>query len=70
MTNSERNRWRFTPDAATAHAINQLALKEGRSIANMILMLVKESIANRRSAESSVDRLVNTLKGIVAETRA
>jgi hypothetical protein len=70
MTDRERNRWRFTPDPATAHAINQLAKREGRSIANMILMLVRESIGNRRSAEMSVDRLVNTLKGIATEPRA
>jgi hypothetical protein len=61
-----RNRWRFQPDAASAHAINQIALRENRTVSNTIQTLVKEAIAARRAIAEKTPtylRLVEAIRG-------
>lgn len=36
--------WRIRPDAATAHAVEQIALRENRSLANAVLILLREAL--------------------------
>jgi hypothetical protein len=62
MSDRPRNRWRFQPDAATAHALEQIALRENRTIANATAVLVKEAIAARRRVDRDVDTLVAVMR--------
>ena len=46
------NNWRIRPPAAAAHEIHQMALRENRSLTNMLSTLVLEALAARRRARS------------------
>jgi hypothetical protein len=70
MSDHRRNRWRFEPDPATAHAIIQIALRESRTIANATVVLLKEAISARRRADGEVDRLVAALRAQAPEGAA
>lgn len=63
----QRNRWRFQPDAATAYAIEQIALRENRTITNATVTLLKEAISARRRTDSDVDALVAVLRSTVEQ---
>ena len=57
--------WRLFPPEGIAHQVRQLSLKENRSIANMAIRLIAESLDNRRIAHaaqnSDVKRLVSLI---------
>jgi hypothetical protein len=50
------NNWRIRPPAAAAHRIHQMALRENRSLTNMLSTLVLEALAARDKARARVER--------------
>lgn len=49
--------------------LHSTALLEGRTIAAMGAVLIKEALDNRRKADASIDRLVAAIKGVAAEAK-
>jgi hypothetical protein len=64
MRDSRRNRWRFEADPAVEYFITQTAAREGRSNANMILILLREAIQQRRSTDQKVTALANAIRTV------
>jgi hypothetical protein len=47
----KRRSWRITPDEATAHAVEDLARRESRPVANAALVLIKAGLEQRRAQQ-------------------
>jgi len=62
MSNNKRC-WRITPTPALEYAVESLARKEGRSLANMMFKLLGEAIDARRKADADVSKLVAAIRG-------
>jgi hypothetical protein len=60
---SVKQQVRLLLDDPTAHALHQMSLKESRSLAGTCMVLIKESLANRRTVSASTARLVQMIKG-------
>ena len=52
------NNWRIRPPAAAAQQIHQLALRENRSLTNMLTTLVLEALAARQQGYGNIARAV------------
>lgn len=50
----KRRSWRVTPDAATEHAVEDLARRDSRPVANMCLALIKAGLEQRRAQQRAV----------------
>jgi hypothetical protein len=50
--------WRIRPPRAAAVEIRQLALREGRSLANMLTRLVLEALEARQRSDTEIARTV------------
>jgi hypothetical protein len=46
--------WRVTPDLATEHAVEDMARRESRPVANMCLALIKAGLDQRRAHQRPV----------------
>jgi hypothetical protein len=62
MTIQRRN-WRVTPSEFVAHHVERLAREENRSIANMLEMLLRQSVNTRLQAHRADQSLVATIRG-------
>jgi hypothetical protein len=60
---SVKQQVRLLLDPATASQLHQLSLRESRSLASTCMVLIKESLANRRSVSASTERLVRAIRG-------
>jgi hypothetical protein len=60
---SMKQQVRLLLDAPTAHALHELSLKESRSLAGTCMLLIKESLANRRTVSATTERLVKAIRG-------
>jgi hypothetical protein len=60
--------WRIRPTTYVQHHVQQIAVREGRSLSNTMHKLLTEAIDARRKGEASVDQLIATIRGITGDT--
>jgi hypothetical protein len=57
--------WRIRPSAADAYAIIQIARCEGRSVSNVLIILIREALQARQRADKAISSLVEMIRGAV-----
>jgi hypothetical protein len=65
---SVKQQVRLLLDPATASQLHNLSLRESRSLASTCMVLIKESLANRRAVSVTTQRLVNLIKNGTAKS--
>jgi hypothetical protein len=60
---SEKQQVRLLLDPATASQLHDISLRESRSLAGTCMLLIKESLANRRTVSATTERLVKAIRG-------
>jgi hypothetical protein len=58
---------RLLLDPATASQLHETSLRESRSLAATCMVLIKESLANRRAVSASTAKLVEMIRGDAPE---
>jgi hypothetical protein len=56
--------WRLNPDAALQYAVETMARAEARPVSQMLFVLVREAVNNRRSADRQVHALAGAIRSI------
>jgi hypothetical protein len=60
---SAKQQVRLLLDPATASALHDISLRESRSLAGTCMILIKESLSNRRAVSASTEKLVQMIRG-------
>jgi hypothetical protein len=55
--------WRINPPDGLHYQVEDMARREGRSVANLLVRLVNEAISARRQANNDTAALVAMIKG-------
>jgi hypothetical protein len=59
--------WRIRPSPYVEHHVKRISQTESRSLSNTLHRLLTEAIDARRKGEASVDRLIDTIRGIAGD---
>jgi hypothetical protein len=62
--------WRIFPPPGIPHLVRQLAIKENRSVANMVLRLAAEGLDSRRIANAAQNGEMQKLVAMLATATA
>jgi hypothetical protein len=67
MPSPHKKCWRINPDPALEHAVESMARRENRSTSQMLFLLIRESVANRRTVDTNVERVARIIRGEAAD---